>query len=63
MTDKTCPHPDELGELVPAPERVGADQLELELQLEEARHDPRHVRRRRLPEHLHHTAEAISIAN
>lgn len=48
----TCPHLDEVGELVRALEGVGADELEVEVPLEEARQDPRHVGGRRLAEHL-----------
>ena len=49
---RAYPELDELGELVLPLEVVDADELELEVLLEEAGQHPRHVRRRRLPEHL-----------
>lgn len=48
----TYPELDELGELVRLLEGVGADELELEVLLEEAGQNPRHVGGRRLSEHL-----------
>lgn len=48
----TYPELDELGELVRLLESVGADELELEVLLEEARQHPRDVGGRRLSEHL-----------
>jgi hypothetical protein len=48
----TYPELDELGELVRLLEGVGADELELEVLLEEAGQHPRHVGGRRLSEHL-----------